>query len=190
MASRVSITKDEVSAIVGAITEIARKQVLVGIPDSTTSREQEEGSPITNAALGYIHEFGSPDANIPARPFLIPGVEKAREGATERLKAAAKAALDGDKASVDRHLNAAGTLAANSARNEIQTGDFVPLKPGTIANRHRARGTASMRKSETDYLEMVKEGESPEAAQESTGIRPLINTGQLRNSLTYVVRKK
>ena len=77
MASRVTITKDKVNAVVGSITKLVGKQVLVGIPEANGSRQDpEESAPVTNAALGYIHEFGSPRANIPARPFLIPGVRK------------------------------------------------------------------------------------------------------------------
>ncbi len=190
MASRVTITRDSLTAIVGAIQGIARKRVLIGIPESTTSREDEEESPITNAAIGYIQEFGSPDANIPARPFLIPGVNKARESAREELRSAVTAALEGNKGSIEQHLNAAGVVALNSARNELQTGDFVPLKPSTIRSRKYERGTSSRRPSEERYLALVAGGMSPESAQGATGIRPLINTGALRNSLTYVIRKK
>lgn len=59
------------------------KEVLIGIPMSTTERPDGE---ITNAELGYIHEYGAPEANIPARPFLIPGVESVKGKALELMK--------------------------------------------------------------------------------------------------------
>jgi hypothetical protein len=185
----VIITKDRVNSVIGEITKLVGKQVLVGIPERTTTREDDEG-PITNAALGYIHEFGAPGANIPARPFLIPGVRKAQREATVQLKAACTAALDGNTVKSDRALTAAGLIAETSAKREIHTGNFVPLKPGTIRGRKYSRGTQSRRQSEERYAELIQQGLSPASAQEAVGIRPLINTGQLAASITSVVRKR
>lgn len=191
MKSRVTVTVDKVNKVVDALNSLTRKQVLVGIPEEATVRDDEEGEvqPITNAALGYIHEFGAPGANIPARPFLIPGVKKSIFKYMPHLKGAARAALDGNKGAVDRELAVAGLEAEMGAKHEIHTGDFVPLKPATIRNRRRGRGTKSRREAEEAYLEMVKNGVSPAEAQETAGIRPLIDTGQLSNAITSVVRE-
>jgi phage gpG-like protein len=142
------------------------------------------------AQLGYVHEYGSPKANIPARPFLEPGVEEQRERIGRQLQKAAKAAMNGDAEGVQAALNGAGQIATNSARNKIATGEFVPLSPATIRNRRKVRGTKSMRAEEKKYLELIASGATPEQAQDEAGIRPLNDTGQLRNSLTYVIRKK
>ncbi len=187
MADRSIIVRDRAVGIVKALQELIGKQVLVGIPEAHDARTQS--GPITNAALAYIHEFGAPAANIPARPFLIPGVRKAEPQYTPHLRAACNAALDGDSAKSDHSLVRAGIVAENSAKREISTGNFVPLSPLTIARRHESRQTQSMRKSEVRYLELVGHGMSPESAQAATGIRPLINTGQMRNSITSVVRR-
>lgn len=189
-APRVTVTRDSVSRVIAGINALVGKQVLVGIPDSTTSREQELESEITNAALAYVHEFGSPEANIPARPFLIPGVQNAETPAGDELVKAANATLRGDPNRADEYMNRAGLIAMASARREISEGAFVPLQPSTVAARHRQRRTKSMRASEKKYLELVDGGMSPADAQNATGIRPLINTGQLRNAITYVLRKK
>ena len=53
----------------------------------------------------------------------------------------------------------------------MQTADFEPLKPRTIANRNRSRLTQGTRENE----------------MEGVGIRPLINTGQLRDAIDGVV---
>lgn len=187
---RLTVTKDSVSQVIAGINELVQKQVLVGIPDSSTDRQSEIDGPMTNATLGYIHELGSPQANIPARPFLVPGVQKAEDKAVAYMEKAAVATLSRDPKKTNAYLNDAGIVAMNSARNEITTGDFEPLSPYTVAARHRSRNTKSMRKSEEKYLELVANGMSPAAAQEAAGIRPLINTGQLRNAITYVVRDK
>jgi hypothetical protein len=187
---RVTVTKDSVTEVVRAITELVGKQVLIGIPDSTTSRDDEVSQEMTNATLGFIHENGSPAANIPARPFLVPGVEKVLEPATDRLKGAAQATLRGDTKKADQLLNDAGIIGMGGARSEIRYGDFEPLKPSTIRNRFRSRGAKSRRENEEVYLYLIRMGVHPAAAQSEAGIRPLINTAQLANSITFVVRQK
>jgi hypothetical protein len=185
---RLVVIKDDVPAVVAAINELVGKEVLIGIPDKTTDRQQEEGQAITNATLGYIHETGSPEANIPARPFLIPGVEQAEEPALERLKKAAQVSLRGDTKSADKYLNDAGIIASNSVKKVFWSNNWEPLKPSTVANRHRQRGT-KMREAERHYLELIGEGMSPADAQATAGIQPLVDTAQLRNAITYIVRK-
>jgi hypothetical protein len=185
---RVEVTKDHVDSVLKSLRELTRKEVLVGIPESTAARQDDEG-PITNAALGYIHEFGAPGANIPARPFLIPGVRKTVAEYTPHLRGAAKAALDGNTGRADRELVAAGIVAEQGAKQEIHSGSFAPLSPRTIANRFRQRRTQKRRAEEEAYLRAVQSGVSPAAAQDEAGIRPLINTGQLAAALTSVVRK-
>lgn len=155
------ITTDNVAKVLASIQELAGKQVLVGIP--ATKAEREDGEPINNAQLGYIHEYGAPASNIPARPFLIPGVAHAQESINNHLQKAAKAAMNGNDEKVDVELNATGLIAQAGARNEINNGAFEALSAKTLAVR-RKRGR--------------------------TGDKPLIDTGQLRNSITYVIRKK
>lgn len=184
---RVEVVLDNVSAAFDNIATLIGKQVLIGIPETNAGRQ---GETINNATLGYIHEFGSPAANIPARPFLIPGVEKAREPALRQLRKAVKAALDGDHKKSDQALNGAGIIGANEVRGEINNGNFVPLKPSTVAGRARSRGAKTRRENEQVYLDLISKGVNPGAAQTETDIRPLINTGQLRNSITYVIVKK
>ncbi len=158
------VVQDRTAEVLAEIRALADNRVLVGIPSDRAGRE-EEGL-INNAALGYIHENGSPEANIPARPWLRPGIDKAKEKITARFKLAAKAALNGEPGSSIQHLNAAGLIGQNAARNEIQNGDHLPLSEKTIYRRQHRKVAPRM------------------------GERPLIDTGQMRNSVTYVIRKK
>lgn len=183
----VTITKDNVAKVFKQINDLVGKQVLVGIPDNGQNKRDEE--PANNATIGYAMEFGLPEHNVPARPFLIPGVQKARGKALVQLKQAATAALEGNGAAMDQALARAGILASNEVKHTINDNIPPPLKPGTIANRHRGRGT-KRRESEQVYLDLVRKGAAPGAAQVDVGIVALVNTGQLRNSITYVVRKK
>ncbi|MNT58599.1 hypothetical protein D3C72_1960450 [compost metagenome] len=98
--------------------------------------------------------------------------------------------MKGDDGKLDAELNAAGLIAQAGARNRITSSNYEPLSPSTIRNRRKSRNTQSMRAEEQKYLDMVANGASPAQAQADAGIQPLINTGQLRNSITYVIRKK
>jgi len=185
--NRVEITRDTVNARVKAIQQITKTQVFVGIPEDKISRNNSDQA--TNAQLGYIHEFGSPARNIPARPWLVPGIRSSARDYMPHLRGAAAAALDGKPDIALRELNAAGLIAAQSAKRMMASGNFVPLSPATIRQRQYARGTKSMRTSEKQYLALIRQGVSPATAQLATGIRPLINTRQLFNSVTYVLTR-
>lgn len=166
----VKVVKDTSQAVLRSIQELAGKRVLIGIPANKTARK---GEPITNAALGYIHEHGSPAANIPPRPFLKPGMAAASACCAAVLKTTAQQALAHpfDHAAIlDKGLQAAGLLAQASVKTTIQgsgiigdEGDaFAPLKKATLLARRR-KGVQ--------------------------GSKPLLRTGQLMNSITYVVVK-
>lgn len=185
MAKSVTVVKDNVAKVFKDIQALVGKQVLVGIPDSGQNNRDE--GPVNNATIGYVMEFGSPLHNVPPRPFLIPGVEAARAPALRQLRQAADAALKGDTSAMLQGLNRAGIVASNEVKHKINSNIPPPLKPGTIRNRHRGRGTA-IRESEQVYLKLVSKGVEPGAAQGEVGIVALVNTGQLRNSITYVVR--
>jgi hypothetical protein len=129
--------------------------VVVGFLDSTNERSD---SPMGNATLAYIHENGSPAANIPARPFLARGVDSVRDAIAAVLRDAARQSLAGDAGAVHRGLQRAGIVAAGGVQQYMASGTFAPLAPSTI----RRKGSS----------------------------RPLIDTGQLRQSVTYAVRPK
>lgn len=158
--SGVKITKDAVNDTIKAILKLAKKDVLVGVPESAGEHEDAE---ISNAALAYIHNYGAPAANIPARPFMEPGIETAKPKIVGQMKKAGQAATDRNVEAVEKSLHACGLIAQNSVRAAITDGDFAPLKPATVKARERA-------------------GHS--------GDKPLIVTGQLRNAITYVVTDK
>jgi hypothetical protein len=193
--SGVTRTVDNTAKVMAAFDALTRSDVLVGVPQDKSGRKQ---GPITNASLAYIHEFGSPARNIPARPFLYPGIRKAREAIAARMRQGAQQALKGDQGAVDRTLNAVGMLARNAVVRAITdpSPPFVPLKPATI--RARLRKTAAGRRLLSGKSGTRKQRAAMQKAAEilaainyggGPGIKPLIDTGQLRAAITYVVRK-
>jgi hypothetical protein len=157
------MTMDRVGRTTALIRSLGKDRVLVGIPAENALRKPEPGEDpgVNNAMLGFVHENGSPAKNIPARPFLIPGVQDAREEIGKRLESSARATLSGKTTDADRTLNAVGLIAVNAVRKRIVDGPFTPLKPKTLAARRR---------------------------KGRTGTKPLIDTGQLKGAITYVVR--
>lgn len=160
MKTGVSVTVDEAKKVIARIEAMTGKRVMVGIPDANAGRNE---GPMTNAALGYIHEHGSPARNIPARPFLVPGVNASTPRVVKVLRKAAGRVLEG-REEVSKGLDAAGLIAQASVKNRIRNSiGFAPLSQRTLAKR---------------------------MASGKRGTKPLIRTGQLMNSITYVVVDK
>lgn len=124
--------------------------------------EARSDSDMTNAQIGYIQETGSPSMNLPPRPFLVPGVESCQDQTAKHLTKAADAALKGNIAMVNRHLGMAGMTAQRSVQMYFVGGHFEPLSEATIRQR---------------------------LAKGRTGTNPLIDTQQIRKSVTYVIKK-
>jgi len=171
---------DKLGDLMKAIRQLRDSEVLVGYPDDNsgqagagenagpTDRKTIEANgtvstPITNAALAYIHNNGMPSQNIPARPFLKPGIRAAGDKIAKRYADAAIAALDGDQQRVEANLQAAGIEAVSSVKQKLRTGPFKPLSKKTLAARKR-RGV--------------------------TRTKPLLDTLQMFNATNYVVRTK
>jgi len=106
------------------------------------------------------------------------------------LRGAATAALDGNPQKSDGELTAAGIVAESGVKRKIGSNIPPPLKPSSIRSRKYARQTQSRRANEERYLEQVRSGVDPATAQSAAGIVSLLNTGQLRNAVTSVVRTK
>jgi hypothetical protein len=160
--SGVFVTKDRTKDFARQVDSLIKSEVLVGIPAENAGRD--DGSAINNAEIGYIQENGSPVKNIPARPFLVPGVASVQDKVAAKMKAGAKNALDGDKNAASVTLNSVGLIAAAAVQRKIDTGPFVPLSPRTLYRRKHRKEAPRM------------------------GEQPLIDKGDLRRAIAYVIR--
>jgi hypothetical protein len=175
----VKMTVDKLGDVLKAVSSLMERDVLVGVPDSSLGRKDD--APIGNAAIGYIMENGSPANNIPARPHLVPGVASVQDEIAERLRKGSIAALDGSTSGAEAALNAAGMIGQKAVRAKITDGPFMALSDATLRARAR-RG----RKGAAKELESRAAGNQPDNAN----AKPLVDTGQYRQSITYVIRKK
>ena len=169
-----SVERTGISAedLIKRVEKAARRKLLVGIPAQSESRK---GETINNAALGYIHEMGAPDRGLPARPFLRPGVANAKATINTEMRKAIEAELAGQDGRT--HLERAGLKAVSSVKKMFAENDWPPITPAAIESRLRRRG---------------KEGEQLKKAVENypQPVKPLLDTAQLRNSITYIVEEK
>ena len=143
--------------------DLFNTEALVGIPEEEAARESGQG--ITNAALMYIHSNGSPLAGIPARPIIEPAIDNSKERIGAILSDAAKAAMDGSADAMMAQFEKAGLAGQNAAQAWFTNpaNGWEELKPETVKRK-------------------IRKG--------STSPKTLIDTGEFKKSVTYVVRKK
>ena len=178
------ITRDDVAKLKTVLRHLVERELLVGFPEDTTDRtvEPKEKKDITNATLGYIHENGAPDVKIPARPFMRPGMESVKDGVTAGLVRVAKNVVASRSVEqVERGLTIVGLKVQSALRRKINEGVPPPLAEATLARR-----AAKGRKGAVLELKNRALGLPP-----STQLaKPLIDTGQLRNAINFVIRAR
>ena len=160
----IKLTKNDLPNLVAAIQALTTSRVAVGVPATQALRKPEPGEKgdVNNAMLAYIHENGCPAANIPPRPFLKPTIEFMRANIAAQLRQIAVNGLKGRLDAVERGFHILGLKVSTAVKMKINTGPFQKLADATIARR-RARGRM--------------------------GTKPLLDTGQLRNAITYVIKR-
>lgn len=176
------ITRQHVDFDSDALTKITELEVLVGVPEAETERTGDDAAQgITNASLAYIHDNGAPEAHIPPRPFMIPGIEAGMEAIAKQLDRATRAAIGGNVEGVMAGFHGAGLAAQRAIKNKILEGVPPPLSEYTLRER-----AAKGRKGAALELKRREAGETPgmELAL------PLVDTHEMLNSISYVIRSR
>jgi hypothetical protein len=181
--TNVTIAKDLTADIKKSLEDLAKKNVCIGVPDST----EHPDSKITNAQLMYVHtngvrdnsmiremqhdlntmpysaahelyvhEHGSPLWKVPPRPILEPAMENGKEQIAELMKDAVEIALDGGD--ISPALEQVGMQGQNIARDWFTN----------PSNNWASNSDGTIKRKGSD--------------------KPLIDTGELRKSITYVVK--
>jgi len=125
------------------------------------SRNSRKGEKIGNAALMYIQTNGSPGHKIPARPVIEPAIaaDGNRQAIASDLQDAVKGMLNDNPTQATTALRRAGMDGSNAAKTW-----FTDPRNNWPPNR-----PYTIRRKKSD--------------------RPLIDTGDLRRAITYVVRE-
>jgi len=160
--------KESDDKIIDKLNDVVKRfrsdKVLVGIPQDENSRHDENhDQEINNASLLAINHFGSPAQNIPARPVMSIGIKKAQEQIAEQFKICAQKVWTEGFEALDKYYERAGIIASNSVKKVINSQNGIkPPSQATLASRKSAK---------------------------FPGKKALIVTGQMRNAITYVVKK-
>lgn len=182
--SGVFVKQDNLSELRKAIKRLVRDEVLCGIPAETTVRPDAlSGGQINNATIAYIQDNGAPEAKIPARPFYRPAVQNQKKAVVDLLTKMANYGLDNPAQvnKIDEGFDRIGMAIVGEMRNIIAAGIPPPLAPRTL----RARA-AKGRKGAQLELDRREAG-LPAGTDLAT---PLLDTGEMNKSLTWVIRKK
>ena len=126
-----------------------------------------------NVSLAYIHSQGSPLNNMPARPFIEPAIEQedVLSRITDMFGEAFDAAIVGNIGGIKAALSKAGMYGANAVKAYMGSGALAPNAPITVDG-------GWMHNKKSGKIFYVK-------GKHSTA--PLIDTGSLRSSVTYVI---
>lgn len=178
-AAGMHVTVDNTDELRRQLLALVTLETLVGVPNENTERDDPASQDVTNATLAYIHDNGAP--RIPARPFMLPGMENAKDEVTNVLAKTAQYALYNNGAKVLEGFERVGMIASKEIRNVIRAGIAPPLAPRTL----RARA-AKGRKGAAEELRRRAKGLAPELALAT----PLMDTNEMLKSITYVVRKR
>ncbi len=120
------------------------------------------------AEAAATNEYGAPHKGIPPRPFMGPAVSENKNKWVELVKSGAGKAVIGDT-TMSEVLDTVGAIAAGDVAKAIKAVTSPPLSPVTIAARLRKLKNKKVSESLT---------------------KPLIDTGIMLRSISYVVESK
>lgn len=154
------VRKGGTGKIQAALKNVGAKQIRVGFfPES----KYPDGTPI--AYVAAIQEFGYPQGNIPARPFMRPTAEQKKSEWGRQIAGAVRGAIDG-KVNVVQAFEALGARSAGDIARTISRVTSPPLKKSTLQARQSRKKTPGVSR------------------------KPLVDTGQMIQAVTHVVEDK
>ncbi|GEM_PF-278289 len=150
--------------------------VNVGVPDGG---REKDGTSV--AMIAAVHEFGSPSQGIPERPFLRVAIRRNRQKYAELNRANLVKILRG-RMTAEQALGQLGEMAKGDTQSEIRYGDFESLKAATIKARERKRNKG--------YNRALKRRAASKGATAGPIDKPLIDSGQLSESIAWELGEK
>ena len=115
----VRVTVDRMPLLLRVMRLLTKNEVVFGFPEETaTARTADPGEPAppSNATIGYLMETGDDARNIPARPFMQPGLDAALPEIIDRMKLGAKQAVLLDFQAIDQLIKSSLDGAAKADR--------------------------------------------------------------------------
>lgn len=129
---------------------------VLGDSGKNTRSDDEGMSPITNAELGVIHEFGSESRNIPPRSFLRMPIEEKKDSLVRGIRKSTVFRGHVESGNIEKAMETVGVLAEAIVQEAFETKGF---------GQWPAKAPATQ-------------------AQSQNPDQPLIESGQLRKAIT------
>lgn len=145
------------------VKETKRSYVAVGI---LQDEKRDDGFSMVDLAM--VHEYGSKDGHIPRRSFIRIPCDAKRKEHIQLLRALSKKVLDG-RLTKKQALLQFGEAVKSDMVQAINGG----IKPG-IADSTKAAKIRSLKKQKKQL--------------NGVGFTPLVETGQLKGSITHEIR--
>ena len=165
------------------VQEIAKIGIFVGIPESTTERDDDSG--MNNATLLMIHTKGSPLRGLPARPLIEPALEDEANSKkiADDLAKISEALLSSNPSKALQLMENTGQDAVNIVTDwfDNPNNNWPPDTDATI--KAKLRKTNKSLKKRTTLFEKYKAG----ASNVNT---TLVDTDAMRKAITYVLGDK
>lgn len=105
-------------------------RVNVGILEGSTHFDERTGKSVLQALIGYALEFGVPENNLDARPYMRKTLEERGKDWKKALAALLKQGVSPEAA-----LEMIGTQMVADIRAQIDAAQSPPLKPATLARK-------------------------------------------------------
>jgi hypothetical protein len=127
---------------------------------------------------------------------MLPALEDNREKIERALSGAMKQAMRGDAVRMEQAMIAAGLTAKLAIQKKINEGIPPPLSDRTLKERARRGKKSAIARAaqiELDRRSAMRDfGEDPffDLATALTTAKPLIDTGQMRNAVNFVIRAR
>lgn len=146
----------------------------VGVHADAKPYTEGQSEPINQAQIYAVHEFGSRDGKVPERATMRPTVDANREKYQRYLESQLAAIQDG-KAPPKMVLGRLGAMVQADIKKAIVDLQTPPLADSTIEAKKRRAGTT-----------LAPGQDIKDVGGEDTG-NPLVDTGQMLNSVTWKV---
>lgn len=162
--------------LLGALDDLKGEiSVLVGVPEA--SKEYKDGA--NQVLIASVQEFGSSDGRIPERSFLRSTVDEKSSEYSALLTKLVGRVVDG-KITPNQALDRLGLKVESDVKRKIVAIQEPPNAASTIRQKKKKAGKK---------VKNIKLVTGADGTESETG-NPLIDTGQLRQSITYEIRRE
>ena len=184
------VDKGDLKKVIDALLKLSENELLVGIPEEKSAREHAEGSgDITNAQLAYIHTNGVRAAGMKAEtdkaveegtPYPLALQAYIKEHGSPAYRVPPRPFLE---PGIEKHLDMVESGMKAALLDVLNGGD------GRV--QRESLGDAMAGKVQAYFEE--DNGwppNAPSTIKKKGSAQPLVDIGALRQSITYVIRKK